>query len=72
MIKYFEWNQKLVEANETEIFHLTNGCLSKCDKYEYSAQLIIDTAIPEPQLQNSIIKLGFAFQSGRHELKEQA
>ena len=72
MIKYSEWNQKLVESNETEIFHLTNGCLSTCDIYEYSAQLLVEQAMPAPQLQNSILTIGFAFKSGRHELKEQA
>ena len=71
MIKYHEWNQKLLDANETEIFDLTS-CLSTCDKYEYSSQPMIETAThPSINLTN-IINLGFVFQSGRHELKEQA
>ena len=71
MIKYLEWNQKLLDAYETEIFELT-GCLSTCDKNEYSSQPMIETAtVPSDNLTN-IIRLGFVFQSGRHELKEQA
>ena len=71
MIKYHEWNQKLLDANETEIFDLT-GCLSTCDIYEYSSQPMIETATHPSENLTNIIKLGFVFQSGRHELKEQA
>ena len=70
MIKYAEWDRKLVEANETEIFHMT-GCLSTCDIYEYSAEPEIEYVNPS-ETESNIIQIGFHFKSGRHELKEQA
>ena len=63
--------QKIQYAiNDTEIFHLT-GCLSKCDKYYFTAnarsELIpYDNATPAPSF-----NISFWIPNGQNEIKQQ-
>ena len=55
-------------VNDTEIFRLT-GCLSKCDKYHYTASPRSDLKIyvsDRPSL-----GIQFMFSNGKNEIKEQ-
>ena len=74
-LKYDDLNMKLTYADENEILELT-GCLSTCDKYEYSVQPMTDitdrTSFDfETETELNHLTLKFYFMSGRHEVKEQ-
>ena len=44
MRDYYEMNDKLYKANETEIYDLT-GCISNCHKYYYDVQQKTDLKV---------------------------
>ena len=63
---------ELVNSDDNEIFELT-GCLSKCDKYEYSARAVNDLQnypAKDPEDINTIT-MRFIVPSGEYELREQ-
>ena len=71
MLTYAKYSQELDQANDTEIFMLT-GCLSKCDKYSYTAHARSDLEIKDCMYQeNNTVQLIFGFPSGLHEIREQ-
>ena len=73
--KYDELNAKLTYASENELFDLT-GCLSTCDKFEYSVRPMTDLTDgdsfeADSETDLNLLTLKFYFASGRHEVKEQ-
>ena len=71
--EYARVSKKIYFArNDTEIYNLT-GCLSKCDKYQYTAQPytnLIEIEDRTPTWVNTLI-LEFGFSTGKNELREQ-
>ena len=70
MMNYAKYSQELDRANGTEIFVLT-GCLSKCDKYSYTAQARDDLQIIDCKHPENTLDITFGFPSGLHEIREQ-
>ena len=71
MLNYAKYIRKLDRANDTDIYKLT-GCLSKCDKYSYSAQARDDLQKKDCKgTPNNTVKVTFGFPSGLHEIREQ-
>ena len=78
-MKQFEEYERLIvelyNANSGDIFRIT-GCLSKCDKFVYSAKPVTDIRIEDPKISytpwdNNTFKVVFYFPTGEYELKEQ-
>ena len=58
-------------GNETEIF-MTTGCLSSCDKYDYTLSPLTNIkTIKSQAIGKNYITLRFIITTGRHEEKEQ-
>ena len=74
MLRYQNLTKQLDEADMNKIYELT-GCLSTCDKYEYS--VLPDNQLNKFKYNQSNLKepnamaLKFYFLTGRHEVKEQ-
>ena len=66
--------RKLYRASEDQIFNQT-GCLSKCDKFEYTVQSITELTKSEPRdkvpWDKNTLRLAFYFTTGKYELKKQ-
>ena len=70
--EYDRINRRLMNSDDNEIFKLT-GCLSKCDKYKYSARQLNDIQYfrtEEPDFINTLL-LRVYVASGEYELREQ-
>ena len=69
---YASLYHKLYTANETGIFRLT-GCLSTCDKYEYTMRQLTNLEVFEQKghLRGDRFKMQFVISTGLHEQREQ-
>ena len=63
---------QLVNSDDNDIFELT-GCLSKCDKYEYSARAVNDLQNYPAEVPEYIntVSIRLEVPSGEYELREQ-
>ena len=63
-------SHKISDGNETEIFKLT-GCLSSCNKYEYTVQPLTNLRTFKSDIYGNSYKIKFVIPSGRHVEKTQ-
>ena len=71
-LEYAKLGTYLFRANDNEIYNVT-GCLSKCDKYKYTAQPqdVFRKTMTDDPIMNDTLQMFFYIPSGEHEVKEQ-
>ena len=68
IFEYMQMNRVLFNADENKIFNLT-GCLSKCEKYEYSMQPLGE--MEYTSLSKNTLVLALNMPKAEHEIREQ-